>query len=71
MELNSAAQETATPEAVTLTMEVHQQAANVDPYLLATKLVLERSLVNVVRSADIAVAVMITAAPLIVTQGLV
>lgn len=71
MELNSVAQEINTPEIVTLTMEVHQQVANVDPCLLATKPALERSLVIAVQLMDIAVAPMITAVPLTVTPGLV
>lgn len=71
MELNSAAQETATLENVTLTTGAHQPAVNAELCSLATKHVLGHSLVIVVRSTDTVAAPTITAVPLTVTLGLV
>lgn len=71
MELNSAAQETAMLENVTLTTGAHQPAANADLCLLATKRVLGHSLAIVVRSMDTVVTPTITVVPLTVTLGLV
>lgn len=71
MELNSAAQETATLEDLTLTTGAHQSEANAELCSLATKHVLGHSLVIVVLSTDIVAAPTITAVPLTVTLGLV